>query len=824
MAKMIPQFGAAPTDSRSEPLVYGMLRDGLSNEFTVIHSLPWLCAATNEIDESFVAPTGEIDFLVLHPTLGILAIEVKGGRYKIEGAAFVLLHSGERVDAVRQTRRNTHGLARWLAGKSVIHYRIGYALCFPDSHFEPSQLPPGLVDPSGTTLKPITLTFGDMPCLAARIKDVMSYWHGVLRTRPLGEDKINEICDALCPGFDGSPEWGQRVLFDNHFWLRLTAEQSSVVNKVLASDRSIITGWPGTGKTLIGIEVGRRLKGLGIRVAVVTYNSMLANYLSKQIGDSNCDVFTWHKLCSKARTFVGLPSPGSDNDWFQDECATDLQSAIKKGVLGTYDALILDEAQALRPEWCSLLVNWFSGKKIVALCDETQVFSFEKERTTLAALSGILGGVQPFHLTIVMRMPRAVTDRLIEVLPSPLQLTSPREFDAATVRELVVGDFETCLTVITDELFSSGIHVDEIVVLSKYSNLTLEVDHFVQKHPGICQITVSRFRGMEAPVVIVVSADEFSDQELFCAYSRATTLCFVLFSASGLLQPKEGGFLPGVVGKSENREIIEKLRYQSHTGTLLRGHPQRSIEGICSVSISWSKEWMCWLVQCARASPMMLWVDFLATSYTWPVLFWHEDSQNSAGLVQRNLDEYSASIARVDIKFCQECDQNTPWVYAPTTCCVCAGLLSANASVLTHGHVRRLVEHDENIEIIMTAPAEELLQRIKGIPMLLGIAVLGQRAARLHPLRDVIPDQDYSSTSDLYRWACVLVKSLILLRPAGSEMSVAEMAAETYHPDLPNYNISHSTWHGKIASSFNLYYKHGLLSRIAKGRYLSRCN
>lgn len=73
MAKMIPPFGPKETGSAGEKTVYSILKNGLSGEFTVIHSLPWLSAAVRQMDAG-AAPTGEIDFLVLHPELGALVL------------------------------------------------------------------------------------------------------------------------------------------------------------------------------------------------------------------------------------------------------------------------------------------------------------------------------------------------------------------------------------------------------------------------------------------------------------------------------------------------------------------------------------------------------------------------------------------------------------------------------------------------------------------------------------------------------------------------------------------------------------------------------
>jgi hypothetical protein len=88
MAKMFPPYNHRSSASRTaEPIVYKRLSEQLSDEFTVIHSLPWLGSAASEIDGRPVL-TGEIDFLIFHQDLGILAIEVKGGKFIIDKGEF----------------------------------------------------------------------------------------------------------------------------------------------------------------------------------------------------------------------------------------------------------------------------------------------------------------------------------------------------------------------------------------------------------------------------------------------------------------------------------------------------------------------------------------------------------------------------------------------------------------------------------------------------------------------------------------------------------------------------------------------------------------
>lgn len=126
MARMFPEVGPQNTGStRAEPDIYWQLSKKLSDEFTVIHSLPWLASVAKEIDGRSV-PTGEIDFLILHQSLGILAVEVKGGILSYDRTEFVYKRTGNRLDPIRQVSRGTHALARWLSDSGAGKWRIGY--------------------------------------------------------------------------------------------------------------------------------------------------------------------------------------------------------------------------------------------------------------------------------------------------------------------------------------------------------------------------------------------------------------------------------------------------------------------------------------------------------------------------------------------------------------------------------------------------------------------------------------------------------------------------------------------------------------------------
>ncbi|VTP59666.1 Uncharacterized conserved protein [Serratia rubidaea] len=565
MAKMIPAFGPVDNDSYGEKTVYALLKEGLPDDFTVIHSLPWLSSAARHLGMK-LPPSGEIDFLVLHRIYGVLALEVKSGIYRVDGPIFVHLKTNNNVDVVKQTRNNAHGLARWLGGATTLRLRIGYGFIFPDSYFDDKVINTAMVDASVRPFRKIFIDKSQLPEVAKYTIDIMQYWKTALENSDLGSERLQLIIKSICPHFDGTPDLGTRIIYDNQLWLKLTHEQIKVIELLSKYQRFVVTGWPGTGKTLIGIEFARRLVRDQKKVLFITFNNRLSEYIRQQTPDSLCDVFTWHKLCHQARNRLALP-PESPTDWFESGCCEDLLSALNKNKLKDYDALIIDEAQALHSSWLETLFCWFKNKRIIAFCDETQTFSFEKG-TNHTDLQRIINSQFSFSLTIVLRCPKAVTDYLMSIRPSSYQITSPRSNEPDTLKELVVIDpIATLLNEIL-RLKSSSVTPDEITVLVP----TDLVKNFLQKDMKTFDInieTVSRFRGMESPVVITLDSSNMEDAQLFCAYSRATTAFIAIYDSEKLAWREHNSFLKQLVNRKEIQQTINEAKHNSSSKVLM---------------------------------------------------------------------------------------------------------------------------------------------------------------------------------------------------------------------------------------------------------------
>lgn len=814
---MIPAFGPLDTGSRGETILFKIFKEQLSDEFTVIHSLPWLCSAVKEISDSF-APTGEIDFLIIHPELGLLALEVKSGRYRINGITFVHLKLDKTITPVHQVRRNVHGLAQWLGTDTSLRFRIGYGLIFPDSDFGDEIVNAALVDLSVKPPQSIVIDKRQVPQLGVRIVEMMEYWKKTLDTPTLSEGIAEKLIQKLCPKFDGSPTWATRVIYDSHIWLPLTTEQSKVVADACSQARMVITGWPGTGKTLISIALAREMIRQGKRVLVLTFNSRLRDHLARQLGFTAAEgmVSTWHSLCALAHKRLGLPGDFS-NVWYQSDCANDLQTALTSSFLDPYDVLIIDEAQALRPEWHAILLGWFRERKVVAFCDETQTFPFENG-TTLKELCRLIGVVDPFLLTIALRTPKAVTERLLDVKPVSYQLQCPRPEEIDTIRELVVeNDWQTMLDLI-NEFKAEGVNGSDIVVLSKFG--LYEEGKTAINELGASHEVVSRFRGLEAPIVIVLGAEDMDEGQLFCAYSRATTAFVAIYDAEYLGQQKaKGRFQEFVMQDEDNRASAEAAYAASLACNIVR----RSIDiewfPLSTITLGWCPSWGALVAEFTDYGSNTLWLDFLTSHYDWPIFFWDTESKQYLSHL-RPVDSLSkdlSGIGSVMMATCEKCGSVPHYDTRSPKCVYC----SEKEQKRTQQPTPEILEYLKNLDDVLKTSGKEKISstQIGALP----ISIAAYRADRYVAGTRKLPNIELPWGRIVYRAALTLVYSKIEYLPNETRIETESLAKGWYELyDEIKKVMSFPDWKSTVSNAVSTCLQRELLSKESKGVYVTR--
>lgn len=812
LAIMIPADGPQDTESTAEVSVYYLLKRGLSDDFTVIHSLPWLAAAATEISGNS-APTGEIDFLVLHARLGILALEVKGGKYKIQGLKFVHTTKNFSISPITQVRRNIHGLATWLGTDPSLRWKIHYGLIFPNSDFSDSLVSTALTDVTANPPQKIFVDRQDFSELARRVNEIMEYWFGALKQTALGATRLHKIIDAICPAFDGTPQWGSRVAFDKKMWLKLTAEQTEVVNATTNKFRTLVTGWPGTGKTIIAIEVARQKLLEGKKVLFLTFNKLLSEHVQAQLGDNaKLTVLTWHSFCAKFARSSRKEGERSD-DWLEAGCLRDFKEAVNQKTASHYDMMLIDEAQTFRTDWITSICQWHEGG-IAAFCDATQVFSFELDRISLNDLCKELNIQQPFVLTIPLRSPKAIFDRLREVRPPNHQTYSPRELELDSLQEKLVVGMDQALMTTLSELARTGLNSSDIAVLSKFGWHASG-----QQASGIFE-TVSRFRGLEASAVVICHAEKMDDLELFSAYSRATSVCIALYNAETLgAKVSESGFQRVILSSPRNAKDAQIAYQSAQTRGVVEANLKPQWYSFNTVDIGWCSAWGGWLIARGQLHVFAdLWMDYLLMHYPWPVFIWSEDAMREVELHlpedQRYLDFYNP----LETLQCETCNKVTPQkrtIQRTYLCLFCSGF-PISSSIPQADLIEKLRELDF---VISLPPKVRTAEQLQSLPLSLAAVAL-TKYANENARRDGVLNSRIIFGSGIYRAAMAFVYAYIALLSEEKTIDATVLAQRTYSSYTIPEGLSQKEWKLLIDRALSVCFNNRkLVEKVKKGIY-----
>lgn len=822
MARMIPDSGPRGTDSKGERDLYTIFKAELPDDYTVIHSLPWLSAAVKKVDPQ-AKPTGEIDFLIIHPEKGLLVLEVKSGEYGVKNNEFFHRHKLYSIDPVGQTRNNVHGIARWLGSDPLLRLRIGYGFVFPDSDFAGKPTTPGMYDTTSAPEQPLYIDHREMPNVTERVVALMDYWKTTLGNFDLGEARVARLIEFLTPEIDGRRGWANRILFDNKEWLQLTEEQSIVVLRVLKNQTSLVTGWPGTGKTLIVIETARRLASQKKKVLVVSFNNKLTEYVRTQLVDSKtCDVVTWHGLCGQARNVLGRTSePGKEDEWYRLECVHDLKDAIDQGRLSGYSALLVDESQALLPSWCETLSSWFHEKPKAFFCDETQVFPYERGNIPLKDLSELLG-VDPFPLTIIMRMPKAVTSILEEVVPPKLQHSTPRTLEHETAVEMISADPCKEASQIRQKLIDSGVLSEDIVILIARYIPRQYVEYLIREQPR-CE-TITKFRGLEAPIILILGAELLDTAELFSAYSRATSKCIAIYNAGSYTWSRQEAFRSRLISLPNHQAILQEEKYKLRIENIVARSTERTSLNLTSLNISWAESWKVWLIEADDDQSLAkMWIAYLAHKLPQPIFFWPKNSTTRFHYAKINSsftedadspDSYSAQ----SLVFypCQKCGDLTPHTDIIKANCILCETEKDRTSYpdITIIDAIRIMDSLISGEL----DKERIRELQPRLPLNIAAAASLFRAERNKKRSNALKVQ-LPTGRRLYLIAFIFAQVRIATSSPGAIMDVNFLADEIYGRFNGLASISSTDWRKIFANAIGTLYAKGYMRKISKGFY-----
>ena len=295
MAIMYPDIPYECTPASREEIMFDKLKN-LPEDYYVFHSFKIVSVDAGVITAS------ETDFVVFHPNKGILCIEAKAGKVKLEGNKWKYA-SGDEMSHGGPYRQAENG--KWRLRDYIKNSDYGYlinrckllhAVWFPSVN---RKYVSNINLPSEADMK-ITLTSDSLDNVEEEISAIFDIeLPNKVETKLTAADTKLLIDKFLAPTFDLVPIANMKVENQRYVFKRMLKEQVALLNYLEEQDNAVINGLAGTGKTVMAVEKARRHAENSEPVLFLCYNHYLKEYLQDNYGHPNISFYTIDGLACK---------------------------------------------------------------------------------------------------------------------------------------------------------------------------------------------------------------------------------------------------------------------------------------------------------------------------------------------------------------------------------------------------------------------------------------------------------------------------------------------------------------------------------------------
>lgn len=529
--------------NKSEKKVYEIL-NGLNDSWHIYSNIRQHITLFEKVSR------GEVDFILTHPYLGIILLEVKGfGIFSKNGNWYrteTVSGEGERTKLIKspymQIENARGNLQDFLyENKELLQPIIKNSADFKKISIHTLVVFPFLPDFKNLGMeseKNNTVTQKDLENIEKYLKDCIpkSNFNDLKGI----QDKLKEL---IIPDINTVPMKGltrdlQKQLMSS------TEEQSIILNSILDNNSNIfVTGPAGSGKTVLAVEAARNAAENDEKVLFLCYNQNLGKYLKNLLEDyANIEVYSLFSFFSKIN--INLKDAGTSH-LSPVEAApiiADLFSENFDKFSNDFNTLIIDEAQDFSPLFWPTFELLTEKKKWFIFADKKQAITHDDWH--LPQLND--GSWLKFPLTKYLRSTKEISEKVLNVfnldqLPTSISGIEP-EFLLSN------GEWNESLTVLSnviEKLFEEeNYDQSQVQILIPHSRYLDEVEQTKylenKKLGGIANINIEsiyKFKGLESEVVVIIApnieslkSENTSDIKslMYVGMSRATTALTVI--------------------------------------------------------------------------------------------------------------------------------------------------------------------------------------------------------------------------------------------------------------------------------------------------------
>ncbi|MCH8888628.1 MAG: ATP-binding domain-containing protein [SAR324 cluster bacterium] len=392
---------------------------------------------------------------------------------------------------------------------------MAHGVCFPGVLKERVALSPD-APPE------IIIDRADLDRLASRVESIFDLWQGQDGpTEPLGDSGMDAVRNLLARSFELRTPLGRVLIEEEREILRLSEEQFSLLDFLARTRRAAIHGGAGSGKTVLALEKAKRLAREGFRTLLTCYNVPLEAHLRASAdGVEHLTIQRFHTLCEEAARATGNPAPSHPPDHpdaahWTEVLPQALDRALNAG-FEKFDAIVVDEGQDMAEEW------WLLLRLCLKDPDGGILYAFLDTGQLIFSQGGdFLDDLPPFQLSANLRntrqihqlgqrfsqghnmIPRGPEGRPPEIKALPEGADLARELGRVLHRliheeKVPPGDIAILL----------GRRPESVGLPRTGSIGAFPITNALEPDPGKVTLeTIHRFKGMEAPVVILAGLE-----------------------------------------------------------------------------------------------------------------------------------------------------------------------------------------------------------------------------------------------------------------------------------------------------------------------------
>ena len=335
-----------------------------------------------------------------------------------------------------------------------------------------------------------------MDNLEERIIEIFKYWRGKYRNYlPFSYDQQVKFIKMLNKRISLSAAAGALIEIRQKELDKVNRVQDNYIEFISNYTKAFIIGGAGTGKTWIGIKKAIKDYKQGKTVLIVTPGELLCDYIKQQL-EFDIDVEYFEKL-----------------------------STLN---LGSYDSIIVDEAQDFNEEQAEFITNLLRDKaksSLYVMYDKNQkIYNVNfKDKFNIKS--------PPFILKENIRNTSAIhswnteeTGIGIDVRKSIVQGIEPEVFEVSSKKHIIYK-LENTLYELTEK---EGISSKSIIILTD-NEIYYEILSYNSLYMNNIIIkTDVDYKGIESDIVIYIHKKEYSNVNKYIGYSRARFYLYVI--------------------------------------------------------------------------------------------------------------------------------------------------------------------------------------------------------------------------------------------------------------------------------------------------------